>query len=87
MRKVAFVLLGLSMAFLVGCQTTGECNSCGDEEKLYYISDKADGKEQNEEKSPQYCKDCAEDYLEFFEAFNEGFEMNHKLKIKKYRGE
>ena len=36
MKKVAFVLLGLSMAFLVGCQTKGECDSCGDNEKLYY---------------------------------------------------
>ena len=87
MKKVAFVLLGLSMAFLVGCQTKGECDSCGDNEKLYYISDKAEGKEQNEDKDPQMCKECAEEYLELLEAFNEGLEMDHKLKIKKYCGE
>lgn len=89
MKKVVLVLLAvaLSLSFLVGCQSKGECSQCGENGKLYYISEKIDGEEQNEDQTPLYCKDCAKEIEELGKAFGSLMGDDYKIKAKKYRGE
>ena len=88
MRKIGIGLLALSLIFLGGCksQTVGNCQICGEEEKLYYVHLTVDGEEDTDE-SILFCDDCKDTIKTLYEAVEEANEEDVKWKIKKYYGE